>query len=288
MKLSSTTDKLQEKFGIYKAVDILSEAGYDAIDFSQFNEEIYASTYGKEYYTELRKYVEDKGLFFNQSHAPFSSSFTDEEKTAKRFDEIVTAIKRASYLGVKNIIVHPCQHLKYDVEGNPEKLFEYNMEFYKKLIPYCEEFDIRVALENMWQYTGMINHSTCSRPEEFVRYIDELNNDSFVACLDIGHAALVREDIGDFIKILGNKRLRCLHVHDVDGTNDSHTLPYFGSINWEKVMKALAEIDYKGELTFEADSFMDNKPDILLPDCAKLMAKTGKHLVSQFENYKKQ
>ena len=288
MKLSSTTDKLQEKFGIYKAVDILSEAGYDAIDFSQFNEEIYASTYGKEYYTELRKYVEDKGLFFNQSHAPFSSSFTDEEKTAKRFDEIVTAIKRASYLGVKNIIVHPCQHLKYDVEGNPEKLFEYNMEFYKKLIPYCEEFDIRVALENMWQYTGMINHSTCSRPEEFVRYVDELNNDSFVACLDIGHAALVREDIGDFIKILGNKRLRCLHVHDVDGTNDSHTLPYFGSINWEKVMKALAEIDYKGELTFEADSFMDNKPDILLPDCAKLMAKTGKHLVSQFENYKKQ
>ena len=288
MKLSSTTDKLQEKFGIYKAVDILSEAGYDAIDFSQFNEEIYASTYGKEYYTEIRKYAEDKGLFFNQSHAPFSSSFTDEEKTAKRFDEIVTAIKRASYLGVKNIIVHPCQHLKYDVEGNPEKLFEYNMEFYKKLIPYCEEFDIRVALENMWQYTGMINHSTCSRPEEFVRYVDELNNDSFVACLDIGHAALVREDIGDFIKILGNKRLRCLHVHDVDGTNDSHTLPYFGSINWEKVMKALAEIDYKGELTFEADSFMDNKPDILLPDCAKLMAKTGKHLVSQFENYKKQ
>ena len=288
MKLSSTTDKLQEKFGIYKAVDILSEAGYDAIDFSQFNEEIYASTYGKEYYTEIRKYAEDKGLFFNQSHAPFSSSFTDEEKTAKRFDEIVTAIKRASYLGVKNIIVHPCQHLKYDVEGNPEKLFEYNMEFYKKLIPYCEEFDIRVALENMWQYTGMINHSTCSRPEEFVRYIDELNNDSFVACLDIGHAALVREDIGDFIKILGNKRLRCLHVHDVDGTNDSHTLPYFGSINWEKVMKALAEIDYKGELTFEADCFMGNKPDILLPDCAKLMAKTGKHLVSQFENYKKQ
>ena len=288
MKLSSTTDKLQEKFGIYNAVDILSEAGYDAIDFSQFNEEIYASTYGKEYYTEIRKYAEDKGLFFNQSHAPFSSSFTDEEKTAKRFDEIVNAMKRASYLGIKNIIVHPCQHLKYDVEGNPEKLFEYNMEFYKKLIPYCEEFDIRVALENMWQYTGMINHSTCSRPEEFVRYIDELNNDSFVACLDIGHAALVREDIGDFIKALGNKRLQCLHVHDVDGTNDSHTLPYFGSINWEKVMKALGEIDYKGELTFEADSFMDNKPDILLPDCAKLMAKTGKHLVSQFENYKKQ
>lgn len=287
MKLSTTTDRLQEKFGIYKAIDILSDAGYDAIDFSQVDKEIYSAEYGKEYYLEIRKYAEDKGIFFNQSHAPFSSSFEDEEKTKKRFEEIVMAIKRASYLGIKNIIVHPCQHLKYDVEGNPEKLFEYNMEFYKKLIPYCEEFDIRVALENMWQYTGMINHSTCSRPEEFVRYLDGLNNDCFVACLDIGHATLVREDIRDFVKKLGNKRLQCLHVHDVDGTNDSHTLPYFGSVNWEKAMKALADIDYKGDLTFEADGFMNNKPDILLPDCAKLMAKTGKQLVSQFENFQK-
>ena len=287
MKLSTTTGRFHRKFGFHKAIDFLVDAGYDALDFSQFDKEVYTAEHVKEYYTEIRKYAEDKGVSFNQSHAPFGSSFEDEEKTAKRFDEIVTAIKRASYLGVKNIIVHPCQHLKYDVEGNPEKLFEYNMEFYKKLIPYCEEYNIKVALENMWQHMGMINHSTCSRPEEFVRYIDELNNDSFVACLDIGHAALVREDIGDFIKALGNKRLQCLHVHDVDGTNDSHTLPYFGSINWEKVMKALGEIDYKGDLTFEADCFMDDKPDILLPDCAKLMAKTGKHLVSQFTNYKK-
>ena len=76
-------------------------------------------------------------------------------------------------------------------------------------------------------------------------------------------------------------------MHDVDGTNDSHTLPFYGVVNWEKVMKALADIDYKGDLTFEADSFMNNKPDVLLPECSKLMAKTGKYLVSKFENYKK-
>ena len=286
MKLSTTTDKLWEKFGFEKAIDYLAEAGYDAIDFSQFDKEIYAADISKDYFVEIRKYAEDKGLCFNQSHAPFASSFEDEEKTAKRFDEIVTAIKRASYLGVKNIIVHPCQHLKYDAPGNPEKLFEYNMNFYSRLIPYCEEYNIRVALENMWQHTGFINHSTCSRPEEFIRYVDGLNNDCFVACLDIGHASLVREDLTDFIKKLGNKRLQCLHVHDVDGTNDSHTLPFYGEINWAKVMKALADIDYKGDLTFEADSFMNNKPDVLLPECAKLMAKTGKYLVSQFNAYK--
>ena len=50
------------------------------------------------------------------------------------------------------------------------------MKFYKSLIPYCEEYGIKVAVENMWQYPGMISHSTCSRPEEFIRYIDELDS----------------------------------------------------------------------------------------------------------------
>ncbi len=286
MKLSTTTGHLHEYFGLEKAIDILASSGYDAIDFSQFDKFVYEADFGKDYYTEIRKSAESKGVYFNQSHAPFGSSFKDEEKTKKRFDEIVTAIKRASYLGVQNIIVHPCQHLEYDVEGNPEKLFEYNMDFYKKLIPYCEEYEIKVALENMWQYTGYINHSTCSSPDEFIRYIDELNNDCFVACLDIGHAALVREDPDEFIKKLGNKRLKCLHVHDVDGVNDSHTLPFYGNINWEKVMKALADIDYKGDLTFEADSFMEEKPVELLPDCELLMAKTGRYLIDLFEKNK--
>ncbi len=285
MKLSTTTDRLQTKFGFKKAIDFLAAAGYDALDFSQFNEDVYTDGCDKEYYEEIRKYAADKGLYFNQSHAPFGSSYDEEERNAKRFDEIVTSLKRASYLGVPNIIVHPCHHIKYDVEGNPEKIFEYNMEFYKKLIPYSEEYGVKIAIENMWQRTGgMINHSACSRPDEFVRYIDELNNDCFVACLDIGHATLVREDVADFIQKLGNKRLKCLHVHDVDGTNDSHTLPFFGSVNWAKVMSALKTVGYDGDLTFEADGFMNGKPDSLLPECAVLMAKTGRHLISMFEN----
>lgn len=286
MKISSTTDYLHQRFGLKKAIDILAEAGYDAIDFSQFHETFYSDEYSDKYFSEIRKYAEDKGLYFNQSHAPFSSSFSDEEKTKERFYEITEAMKRASILGVKNIIVHPCQHLKYDEEGNPEKLFEYNMDFYGRLVPFCEEYGIKVALENMWQHTGMINHSTCSRPEEYIRYMDELNNDCFVACLDIGHTTLLREDPDIFIKKLGKERLKCLHVHDVDGTNDNHTLPFFGIVNWEKVMKALAEIGYEGEITFEADRFMSNKPDALLPHYAAFMEKTGRYLAQLFENNK--
>ncbi len=284
MKLSTTTVPLRNVFSLKECIDILADAGYDAIDYSQTAKFIYEAEPDKEYYSEIKKYAEDKGLYFNQSHAPYHSSCGDEAKDKIRFEEIVKSMQKASFLGIKNIIVHPCQHLEYDIEGNPEKLFEYNMDFYGRLKPYCEEYGINVALENMWQSTGsIINHSTCSKAEEFIRYLDELNSPCFVACLDIGHAALVREDPAEFIKKLGAKRLKALHVHDVDGTHDLHTLPYYGSVNWEKTMKALKEIGYTGELTYEADGFMAKLPAELWADAEKLMCKVGRHLISKFE-----
>ena len=198
-------------------------------------------------------------------------------------------MKNASYLGVKHIVVHPCQHLDYHIEGNPEILFEYNMDFYKKLIPYAEEYDIKIAVENMWQMPryNQIGHSTCSRPDEFIRYVDTLNNDSIVACLDIGHATLICEDADAFIRALGSKRLKCLHTHDVNINDDSHTLPFFGITNWDLVMKALADIGYEGELTYEADSFMEKLPNELYADASKYMERTGRYLINKFNEYNK-
>ncbi len=281
MKLSTTTSYPARKYGLKKAIDWIASAGYDAVDFSQFDEFVYKVKPDKDYYTELRKYTEDKGLCFNQSHAPFASSYKETERTEERFKEIVLAMQKASWLGIPNIIVHPCHHLPYNEKGNPEILFQYNMEFYSKLLPYCQEYGINVALENMWQRTGYINHSTCSKPEEFAKYIDTLNSPFFVACLDIGHSALVREDAANFIKILGKDRLKCLHVHDVDGTNDSHTLPLYGEINWDKVTSALKEIGYTGDLTFEADCFLENLPEELYPHGICYMEKVGRHLVKK-------
>lgn len=290
MKLVTTTGRFEKTFGLEKAIDIIAQSGFDAMDLSMFNNPMhYNGENDKNYYLEIKKYAEDKGIYFQQAHAPFSSSFRDEEeRTKQRFNEIVTSIKNASYLGVKHIVVHPCQHLDYHIQGNPEILFEYNMDFYGKLIPYSEEYDIKIAVENMWQMPryNQIGHSTCSRPAEFIKYIDELNNDSIIGCLDIGHATVVCEDADAFIRALGSKRLKCLHTHDVNVNDDSHTLPFFGITNWDLVMKALADIGYEGELTYEADSFMSKLPHQLYADASKYMERTGRYLIGQFEKYK--
>lgn len=287
MKLSTAIGTFERAFGMKGAIDLLADAGFDALDFTAYYEEYSTDAYSKEYYTDIRKYAEDKGLYFNQAHGPDGSSFANPERNQKRYEEVIATMKHASYLGVKTIIIHPCQHMNYYKKGNPEKLFEYNMNFYRSLIPYCEEFGIKVALENMWQYPGMISHSTCSRPEEFIQYVDELNSEWLVACLDIGHSVVCREQPDAFIRKLGGKRLQNLHIHDVDGTNDSHTLPYFGITDWDSVMEALAEVNYTGELTYEAGGFLKEKPLELYPQYAKLMEQTGRYLIQKFENAKK-
>lgn len=106
MKISTQTGSFMKHFSDREIVDILKDAGFDAIDYSFFdaarcNPDISDSQH-KERFTELREYAEDKGLYFNQSHAPHPSSLSDEAFTKRRFDELITALKNSSYLGVRN------------------------------------------------------------------------------------------------------------------------------------------------------------------------------------------
>jgi len=289
MKLSSTNGPIIRKFSCEESVELMHKAGFDAMDFyfngsaEYYNEETDSIAF-KERFLKLRAMAEERGMCFNQAHAPFGSSYPDEERTKQRFREIIRSMRNASYLGIDTIVVHPMQHLTYAEPGVPEQLFEINMKFYERLIPYCEEYQIKVALENMWQmpYGRKINHSTCSTPEEFVRYLDELNSDLFVACLDIGHACLVCEDPAAFIRKLGSKRLKALHVHDVDGMEDSHTIPYYGVVNWDEVMAALKEIKYQGDFTFEVGGqYLNPLPKELMPAALKNLVENGRFLMSK-------
>lgn len=293
MRLIINTSHLPECVGgMKKTVDLFADAGFDGIDFSAAaSEEFYTEgAHPDSYYKDLRAYAEAKGVPFVQAHAPHGSSFTDEAQTKKRFDEIVCSMKNAALLGVKNIVVHPCQHLPYLEPGVPEKLFEINMDFYRRLLPYAEEYGIRVCTENMFQGDMYILcvHSTCSHPSEMIRYFDEMNHPLFGCCLDIGHTSVVREDAASFIRALGKERLTCLHVHDVDESHDRHLPPYFGgAISWDRVMAALAEIGYEGNFTYETDYIYATRPVALAPAIARLSVAIGRHLIGKFEAFQK-
>ena len=289
MIYSTTLDVLATNFGREKGIDIIADAGFPAIDFSLFRDldEILGDNW-KEYAKIMKDKADSRGVIFNQSHAPFGGGFEKYTKeTAPTFPRIFDFV---AALGVKQIIVHPIQKIPY--LGREEEMFELNMEFYSSLAPHAKNSGVKIAIENMWQnrpVTGYICDDVCADPRELNRYYDTLNDpEAFTVCLDLGHVALCGREPQDAIRTIGHDRLGCLHVHDVDYVHDLHTLPGSARINWDAVCRALADVDYKGEFTLEADNFL-NKYDIeFRPTATRFMADVCKHLTNKIEAYKAQ
>ena len=288
MRLVTQTHITAETFGDEACIPILKQAGFEALDWSFFGMEqgkgVWCSDAWREHALSLKEAAARCGMGFSQAHAPFPSSRGEEPYDSDIRKWILRSMEAAALMGVHNIVVHPVQELEYAT--NEEKLWEENLEFYRGLIPYCEEYGIRICAENMWQCDKRRNYivdSVCARPDEFVRLLDELDSPWVVGCLDLGHCALVGREPQDVIRAMGAKRLQALHVHDVNYVRDCHTMPFMESLDWEAITRALAEIGYEGDFTLEADEFLRGLPPELMPEASVLMAKTGRSLMKRIE-----
>lgn len=291
MRISTQTEFLARMYGAPAAVRMLAGAGFDAFDFSIFdisdNNPLFAPGW-ETYIDELKKTADDAGIVCNQAHAPFPSFKSEDAANAPYndhiFEWIVRSIEGAARLGASCIVVHPIQNLPYYEEGNPRRLMDANMDFYRALAPAAKRAGIRIAIENMWQRKdGVIGDSTCASPEEFAAYLDVLADDCFTGCLDLGHCGLCGRAAEDMIRALGASRIGALHIHDNDGKNDSHTLPYNGSMHWNDIAAALGEIGYAGDFTYEADAYLRRLPLELAPDALRYMHKIARHLAGKID-----
>ncbi|MCK5811713.1 MAG: sugar phosphate isomerase/epimerase [Clostridiales bacterium] len=284
MKIATQSLYLEKIFGDIKAIKMLCEIGFDSIDYSMFSGymtdgPLQVNNYQKKM-KQLREIADGYGVNITQAHAPFPSYVVgNEEYNKKIIPQLIRSIEASAILGVKQIIIHPI------AVKNDQKQF--NLDFYNSLLPYAKQYNVKIALENMFgsrhEETNKYTKNICSDTEQFVDYLDALDSDYFTACLDIGHCGLVGEDASNMIYGLGHDRLKALHVHDNDFINDLHTLPFTQKMNFPSIMKALKDIDYTGELTLESDRFLEKFPDELLKDATIFMYKTAKHLVDMYK-----
>ena len=293
MILSTQTSNVVGSFGVEDGIKLLKEAGYDALDLSLFpmsttpQHPLYGDGW-REYVEGMRKIADEVKIPFNQSHVPFVFNWKNPNEFEERFMPLnIRGLEATAIAGAKIAIVHPWHYSQF--MGHEEEIFEKNMTFYKSLLPYAKEFGVKIALENMWQVEPKrkyIYASACGTAAELARYIDTLDSEYFVACLDLGHCGLVGEEAQDAIRILGHDRLKALHVHDNNYKEDSHTLPGLMMMNWDEITKALADIDYDGEFTFEADAFLKNFDNAFKPEAVRFMVKRGRDLIAKIESHK--
>ena len=130
-----------------------------------------------------------------------------------------------------------------------------NKKLYTSLIPTLRENDVTVCLENLFSgHNGVNYQGHCSDAQKGAEFIDFLNKEAgkeaYGLCLDTGHANLLRHDLKIMINTYG-KRIRCLHIHDNNGSSDQHRAPLTGTIDWNRFCQALADTGYDGDLSFE-------------------------------------
>ncbi len=280
MEISSQTGPFN-LYGDNKAiVKLLKDSGFTAYDLTMHGHKgnehaiIDFDDY-KERAAELRKYADSIGIKCNQTHAPFPSVRKgDEEYNEYIFPFLLRAIEVSGILGATTCVIHPCN----------DYTAEENAVLYGSLKECAEKCGVIICAENMFNRDKENNRlcfAACATPKDFCDHLELLDEKTFGACLDLGHGEVVGEIASTvrLIHALGN-RLVALHIHDNDKRFDLHNLPYTNKINYAEILEALREIGYKGDITFESESFIQRLPIELYPAGARFMAEMGKYFKS--------
>ncbi|MBQ8600724.1 MAG: sugar phosphate isomerase/epimerase [Clostridia bacterium] len=225
---------------------------------------------------EIRRYSEELDLPINIAHSAGSNREAMER-----------SMKIAALCGAKYWVIHPRIPKPYQVDYRrlQEENFPLAIETIASYAELAKEYGIGIAVENMFKYDWdweYVRDASCSQPDEFIRYVDTLNEmypGVFSACLDTGHVALVDQKPEDVIRTLG-KRLTCLHVHDNDLTSDMHTIPGLFKIDHVKIAEALHDVGYQGDFTLELSCPM---PKELVPAHMKYSATVARYYASLFD-----
>lgn len=257
---------------LYKGI---KSAGYDYVDYSMYDKMFVenpifskSTREWQNYFKNVRNVIEGEGLQVSQVHCIFPPDFSDKVTHVRDYaneyelDYYKKELESASILGAPFAVVH---HLKDGVLSEDDKkqeTFDKNVVFYGKILPTAKKFGVKIAIEDLFSKdeTSPFGYkkSHIGTAEEMVEFIEYINDDGIVACLDVGHINMFDRPVDEAVRILGNN-LKVLHLHDNYGRADLHLPPLYGNVNWLGLKKALDDIGYNGVYSMELDGIARGK-----------------------------
>lgn len=264
----------------------LKEHGYTHIDYNMADTETELYQCDDEKFQELllteKNRIESAGIGVSQVHGPWRWPAQDGtvEERKERMEKMKKSIRGTALLGCKNWVIHPIMPFGIQEKGTElaKETWKINFDFMSELLKYAKECGVTICFENM----PMPNFSLGS-PKEILKFVREMNDANFKICLDTGHIA-VYEGItpADAVRELGNE-IRVLHVHDNNGREDLHMLPYFGVIDWEAFGQALKDIKFEGVFSFETAP-PGKLPTPIFEEMCKLLVNIAKEICGEVNN----
>lgn len=192
-------------------------------------------------FEEKYKLVKEYGLNVETIHLPFQKVcnllWLDDEENIDKANEYVEMIKSWVIIASKHNIDKVVFHLSQSL--NPPKISEIGFKRLRDILKVCEENNVYLALENL----------------RFLEYLDKtlenVHSPNLICCFDTGHANCFTKNIETYDFEKYGKLIKCLHIHDNDGVNDDHLIPFWGNIDFRTLFHKLKKIGYDGELSLE-------------------------------------
>ena len=180
---------------------------------------------------------------------------------------IKNRIDLATVIGAEEIVLHmqmPWKELR-ESEEFKKSYWAQTLKSFDELEPYCKDKGVKIAVENL------IVTPYEDQMEQFDRLFERYDFDFMGFCFDSGHGSITSHD--DYLAFARRykDRIIALHLQDTDGIpehlreddleilkHDKHMVPYTGAIDWDDLMKIVADSPYKLPVTLEVGVYGEN------------------------------
>ena len=238
--VSITTDMFNYSFKpeMEKKLRLFAEYGFEYIHWcDDWNNDIIYTQRDIQRYSQL---IRSAGLKCLDVHGAATTTIridAGEENLLNQYVRLLeNRIKFCSVVGGDALVIHPpSSEYRRDLLSQRLKRSLYVFEWVR---PLCEDLGIVLAIENCYP-----------TDEEVLKFYFERYPPEFIGfCFDSGHAH-VNKNFDQLLKLV--ERLKVLHLHDNKGERDDHQPPFWGTIDWRRVIRWIKDNRYKKPINFE-------------------------------------
>ncbi len=190
-------------------------------------------------YNLFPEYARNIGLQIENAHAPYlraNDLWEDTLEGLATFEELVACITECAAHDIQTVVMHPVNKSGTETVELP-KDFSVGIDRMNRLVDTAERLNIYIAVENI------------SHPEYLDVIFKSIQSDKLGFCFDSGHWNVFTPEV-DLLTPYGH-RLKAVHLHDNNGIDDWHALPFSGSIDWNELSVKLNNSAYCGVSALE-------------------------------------
>jgi len=242
-----------EKLNLEQCFVLAKKLGYPAVEMTCDLKGRFTVGASEEDCENVRRLVHKVGIQLTSlasgiawSISPSSDSAVVREQAVERYRRM---IQISRWLGVDSILVVPgAVQIPWDPKFKPvryDHAYERAVDFIEKLLPFAEKYQIRICVENVWNYF-------LTSPLELKDFVDSFDHPSVRIYFDVGNVLRFGSPV-HWIEILGAKIHR-IHVKDykLSGNWMEGFCPLLeGDVPFKEVMKALRKLGYDRTITAE-------------------------------------